>query len=149
MNLTKREESTITKAMNIIAEKGLSGETLTSSDATRKYLELKLAPEKAEQFLVLFLTNMHKVIACVVMFKGTIDGAAVYPREIVRAVIEHNAAAVILAHNHPSGDPEPSQADIAITKKIKAALNTIDVRVLDHIVVGRGSTVSLANRGLI
>ena len=83
------------------------------------------------------------------LFSGTIDGAAVYPREVVKRCLRHNAAAVIFAHNHPSGVAEPSQADIAITRRLAAALNTIDVRVLDHIVVGRNEAVSFAERGLM
>ena len=83
------------------------------------------------------------------LFRGTIDGAAVYPREVVKRALYHNAAAVIFAHNHPSGIAEPSQADIAITRKLKTAMQTIEIRVLDHLVIGAGEVVSFAERGLL
>ena len=100
-------------------------------------------------FTCLYLDNQHRVVKLEELFSGTIDGAAVYPREVVKRCLRHNAAAVIFAHNHPSGVAEPSQADIAITRRLAAALNTIDVRVLDHIVVGRNEAVSFAERGLM
>ena len=148
-NLTPTQQRAVNKALNIIAELRPVTKALTSSQSTKDYLQLQLAAEKSEVFAMIFLDNQHQTIAFEKIFFGTIDGAAVYPREIVRKVIEHNAAAVILTHNHPSGIPEPSQADIAITRKIKSALDTIDVRVLDHIVVGSQGTVSLAERGLM
>lgn len=106
---------------------------------------------EAERFVVVFLDNRHRVISCDVMFNGTVDGTSVYPREIVKAALSYNAAAVILAHNHPSGVAEPSQADERITKRLQSALELIDTRLLDHIIVGgnTGETVSLAARGLI
>lgn len=96
----------------------------------------------------MFLDNRHRVITFEEMFRGTIDGASVYPREVVKAALQHNAAAVIFAHNHPSGVAEPSQADQAITKRLIEALLLVDVRVLDHLVVGE-QVVSFAERGLI
>ncbi len=101
----------------------------------------------SEVFACLFLTNRHRVLALEELFRGTIDGAAVYPREVVRRCIAHNAAAVILAHNHPSGDPTPSDADRAITHRLRDALALVDVRVLDHLVVSDNDWVSLAERG--
>jgi DNA repair protein RadC len=98
---------------------------------------------------VLVLDTQHRLIRYEELFMGTIDAAAVYPREVVKAALHYNAAAVILAHNHPSGVAEPSQADISITDKIKRALDLVDVRLLDHFVVGDGSPVSLAERGLV
>jgi DNA repair protein RadC len=117
----------------------------------KQYLFLQLAEKKAEQFCCLFLDNRHRLIAFEVLFNGCIDGCSVHPREVVRAVLEHNAAAVILAHNHPSGDAEPSQADIKITKRLVDALALIDCRVLDHVTVGSTveGCVSFAERGLI
>ncbi len=148
--LSKTDKATIARAINIIAEKTLStGEALTSSEHTKTYLRLKLNSEPAECFMVLFLDNQHRMLAEEILFRGTIDGAAVYPREVMRSVFKHNAAAVIFAHNHPSGIAEPSQADITITRKLKTALDTIDVRVLDHFVVGNPEVVSFAERGLL
>lgn len=122
---------------------------LTSSSATRDYLRAKFRDCQSEIFSCLFLNNQHHVVKLEELFRGTIDGAAVYPREVVKRCLYHNAAAVILAHNHPSGVAEPSQADIAITNKLRMALQTIDVRVLDHLVIGNAMVVSFAERGLL
>lgn len=119
----------------------------TSPNDVKSYLTLQFADAVSESFRVLFLDSQHGLIACKELFKGTIDGAAVYPREVVRTAIELNAAAVILSHNHPSGVCEPSTADRHITKRITDALQLIDVRVLDHVVVGGADTVSFAERG--
>ena len=109
-----------------------------------------LAGRSYEMFGALFLDNRHRVIEFHELFRGTIDGASVYPREVVKQVLACNAAAVIFLHNHPSGEPEPSAADEQITYRLRDALCLIDVRVLDHIVVGSGGrTVSFAERGLI
>jgi len=98
-------------------------------------------------FACLFLDNRYRVLAFEELFRGSIGGASVHPREVVRRCIAHNAAAVILAHNHPSGTPEPSQADRTITLRLRDALGLVDVRVLDHIIVGDGAPISLAERG--
>ncbi|QIK38997.1 JAB domain-containing protein [Caldichromatium japonicum] len=124
-------------------------DVLTNPDATRDYLKLRLYGSPHEVFACLFLDNRHRVIRYEELFRGTIDGASVHPREVVRRVIETNAAAVILAHNHPSGMAEPSEADLAITRRLKEALALIDVRVLDHIIVGDGRGTSFAERGLL
>jgi DNA repair protein RadC len=124
-------------------------DVLSSPEATRDYLKLKLYGLPYEAFLGLFLDNRHRVIRIEELFRGTIDGASVHPREVVRKVIETNAAAVIFAHNHPSGVAEPSQADLRITQRLKDALALIEVRVLDHLIVGEGRGTSLAERGLI
>lgn len=124
-------------------------DVLTSSAATRNYLRTRFRHSQSEIFSCLFLNNQHHVVELEEMFHGTIDGAAVYPREVVKRCLYHNAAAVIFAHNHPSGVAEPSQADIAITRKLKSALQTIEVRVLDHLVIGDAEVVSLAERKLI
>lgn len=126
-----------------------SKDILTSSSATRDYLRAKFRDCQSEIFSCLFLNNQHHVVKLEELFRGTIDGAAVYPREVVKRCLHHNAAAVILAHNHPSGVAEPSQADIAITNKLCKALRTIDVRVLDHLVIGNSMVVSFAERGLL
>jgi DNA repair protein RadC len=100
-------------------------------------------------FCALFLDNRHRLIACDELFRGTIDGASVHPREVVRQALARNAAAVILAHNHPSGIAEPSQADELITLRLKDALGLVDIRVLDHLIVGDSRCVSLAERGVL
>ncbi|PCI97244.1 MAG: hypothetical protein COB14_09260 [Alphaproteobacteria bacterium] len=117
-------------------------------DATA-YLKLKFAGLEHESFRVMFLNNRHEMIALEELFRGTIDGAAVYPREVVKTTLKFNAAAVILAHNHPSGDVDPSQADKHITQRLVDALKLIDVRVLDHIVVGNNEAYSFAQHGLV
>ncbi len=124
-------------------------DVLSSSQATREYLRARFRYCKSEIFSCIFLTNQHHILRLDELFQGTIDGAAVYPREVVERCLAYNAAAVILAHNHPSGIAEPSQADIAITRKLRVALETIDVRVLDHLIVGSSQVVSLAERGLM
>ena len=126
-----------------------SRDILTSSAATRDYLRARFKNCESEVFSCLFLNNQHHVMELEELFRGTIDGAAVYPREVVKRALYHNAAAVIFAHNHPSGIAEPSQADIAITRKLKPAMQTIEVRVLDHLVIGAGEVVSFAERGLL
>ena len=123
------------------------GDALTDAATTKRYLQQRLRAYPYEVFACLFLDNKHRMIAFDELFRGTIDGANVYPREVVKQALAHNAAAVIFAHNHPSGVAEPSQADYSITKRLKSALDTVDIRVLDHIVVGDGETVSLAERG--
>jgi DNA repair protein RadC len=122
---------------------------LTSPDRTRAFLKARLRHQPHEVFACLFLDNRHRVISFEELFTGTIDGASVHPREVVRRTLRHNAAAVIFAHNHPSGIAEPSHADRAITSRLRDALNLIDVRVLDHFVVGDAEVVSFAERGLL
>ncbi len=102
-----------------------------------------------EIFCCLFLDTRHRVLAFEELFRGTLDGAAVYPREVVKKALAHNAAAVILAHNHPSGVAEPSRADEALTQRLKDALALVDIQVLDHLVVGDGDITSFAERGLL
>jgi DNA repair protein RadC len=124
-------------------------DSFTSPEHVRDYLQASLRDRQAEVFCVLFLDNRHRLISFEECFNGTIDGASVHPREIVRKAIHHNAAAVILAHNHPSGIAEPSQADISLTSRLKDALELVDVRVLDHFIVGDGMPISFSERGLI
>lgn len=125
------------------------GDALTNPDATRRYLAARLRDRPREVFACLFLDNRHRVLAYEELFFGTVDGAAVHPREVVKRTLEQNAAAVIFAHNHPSGVAEPSAADEQITRRLKEALALVDVRVLDHMVIGDGEITSLAERGLI
>ena len=115
----------------------------------KRYVTLKLAEREREVFAVLYLDNRHRLIKYEEMFFGTIDGASVHPREVVKCALQNNAAAVVFVHNHPSGVPEPSRADETITNRLKEALNVVDIRVLDHIVVGGTDTVSFAERGLV
>ncbi len=126
-----------------------AGDLLSSPELVRQYLSAQLRHQPREVFAVLFLDNQNRLITYEELFFGTIDGAAVYPREVVRRAMTHNAAALILAHNHPSGIAEPSQADQRITQRLQAALELIDVRILDHMVVGDLEVVSFAERGLI
>lgn len=132
-----------------LAEEAMRGEALVSSDATRRYLRARLRDRDHEIFACLFLDNRHRVLAFEELFRGTIDGASVYPREVVKAALRHNAAAVILAHNHPSGVAEPSRADTRLTERLRDALGLVDIRVLDHVIVGDGEPVSFAERGLV
>jgi len=125
------------------------GDALTSPQHTRNYLSARLREYPHEVFACLFLDNRHRVIEYEELFRGTIDGASIHPREVVRQAIVHNAAAIILAHNHPSGIAEPSQSDIHITQRLKEALALVDVRVIDHIIVGDGEITSLAEKGLL
>ena len=122
--------------------------SLTSPQASKDYVKLQLATYEHEVFACLFMDNRNRVITFEELFRGTIDGASVYPREVVKACMIHNAAAVIFAHNHPSGVAEPSHADEQITKRLKDASALIDVRVLDHLVVGE-DVISFAERGLL
>ena len=125
------------------------GDALTSPQATRAYLSAQLRGYSYEVFACLFLDNQHRVILLEEMFRGTIDGASVYPREVAKRALFHNAAAVIFAHNHPSGINEPSQADKHITEKLKQGLDLFDIRVLDHFIIGDGQPYSFAEHGLL
>ncbi|WP_273205320.1 RadC family protein [Marinobacter subterrani] len=136
-------------ARRVMDEPLRQGDPLRSPEDTRRFLTSRLGTYPHEVFAGLFLDNRHRVIQYRELFRGTIDGAAVYPREVVRQALEDNAAAVIFAHNHPSGVAEPSQADISLTRRLKEALGLVDIRVLDHMVVGHGEVISLAERGLM
>lgn len=124
-------------------------DALTSPQLTRDYLRACLRDEQREVFSCLFLDSQHRVIIFEPLFFGTLDAASVYPREVVKRALRHNAAALIFAHNHPSGVAEPSQADQRITQRLKEALALVDIRVLDHIVIGDVDVMSFAERGLI
>ena len=122
---------------------------LTNPEETRRYLTARLRAHPFEVFACLFLDNRHRVIAFEALFRGTVDGASVHPREVVRCALRHNAQAVILCHNHPSGEPEPSHADRILTDRLVAALSMVEVGVLDHLVIGDGACVSFSERGLL
>ena len=145
------DDAVIESALKILEKRityNTDSQALSSPADSRAYVKLQLAAYPHEVFACLFLDNRNRVIAFDKLFRGTIDGASVYPREVVKAALKHNAAAVIFAHNHPSGVAEPSAADEQITKRLKDALALIDVRVLDHLVVGE-DVISFAERGLL
>ena len=125
------------------------GEAIRSPSDTETFLQAKMRHLGHELFCCLYLDNRHRVLRFDEMFRGTIDGTSVYPREVVKEALRINAAAVILAHNHPSGVAEPSQADERITRRLKSALELVDIRLLDHLIIGDGRATSLAARGLI
>ncbi|TVS14527.1 MAG: JAB domain-containing protein [Gammaproteobacteria bacterium] len=133
----------------MLAEQVSRGTVISDPVAVRHYLLGTLRDLEHEIFGCLFLDSRHRVIRFERLFRGTIDGASVHPREVVRAALAANAAAVVLVHNHPSGVAEPSRADVRITGRLKSALDLIDVRVLDHLIVGDAEVVSLAERGLL
>jgi len=125
------------------------GEALNSPRDCADFLRARFARREHEVFSCLYLDNRHRVLAFEELFRGTLNGTAVYPREIIKRALEHNAAAVILVHNHPSGVAEPSRADELLTTRVREALQLVDVRLLDHLVVGDGEVVSFSERGLL
>jgi DNA repair protein RadC len=136
-------------ARRLLREEMTYGSALTSPEAVRDYLRLTLASLPHETFVVLFLDSQHRLLAADELFRGTLAQTSVYPREIVKAALAHNAAAVIFAHNHPSGVAEPSRADELLTQALKQALALVDIRTLDHFVVAGHRVVSFAERGLL
>ena len=147
--LLAEQESVVDLAVRVLENRVCTGEIMSSPEKVRSYLRLKLSHVPNEIFSVLFLTNRHTVIGYEELFQGTIDGASVHPRVVAQRCLQVNASAVIFAHNHPSGIAEPSKADEAITRRLVEALGLLDIRVLDHIVVGGAGEVSLAERGLV
>jgi DNA repair protein RadC len=142
-------EDVLARAQSLIAQRFRTGSpVLTSPARTREFLKLRLGAREHEVFCMLALDNRHRLIEFVELFRGTVDGASVHPREVVKEALRLNAAAVILAHNHPSGVSAPSQADELITQRLKEALALVDVRVLDHLVVGE-TIHSFAQAGLL
>lgn len=142
-------EVIVNLARNIVAEAFERPIKLTKPTDSSDYLVMQLAMEQREVFGVIFVDRQNQVLAFEKLFFGTVDATSVYPREVVKRCLQLNATAVILAHNHPSGHPEPSQADINITSALVKALKLIDVNVLDHIVIGGTNSVSFAERGMI
>lgn len=136
-------------ARRALAEQLKERAAFDSAAAVKDYLQLHLAARPHEVFAVLFLDAQHKLIALEELFRGTLTQTSVYPREVALRALHHHAAAVILAHNHPSGGVQPSRADEAITQNLKSALALIDVRVLDHVIVAPGQALSMAEKGLI
>ena len=142
-------EETLVAAHQAISKRFRRGAALNSPGLVREYLRISFASLEHEVFCVLLLDTRHRLLSFQRMFRGTIDGASVFPREVVKEVLKYNAAAVIFAHNHPSGVAEPSPADECITRRLKQALALIDVRVLDHFVIAGTTFVSMAERGLL
>ena len=145
---TDRENRLIARALRILDRRLVArGVMLTSPNEVVEYLKLRLGSRTEEVFGALFLDTKHRVLAFEELFYGSIDSAHVYPRVLVRRALVHNAGAVILTHNHPSGCAEPSQADRVLTARLREALELVDVRVLDHFIVGAGRPVSMAEYG--
>ena len=143
------DENIIAQALAILKSRMHTGPQLTSPSAVRDYLRLSIGALEYESFVAVFLDSQNRLISCEEMFRGTLTQASVYPREVVKAALKHNAAGVIFAHNHPSGTPEPSRADELLTQALKQALALVDVKVLDHFVVTLGGLTSFAERGLL
>ena len=139
----------VQQALDLLQCEVREANALASPDAVRDYLRLLLADRPHEVFAVVFLDAQHRVLDALEMFRGTLTQTTVYPREIVIEALARNAAAVILAHNHPSGHPEPSRADEVLTQTLKSALSMVDIRVLDHFIVTRSTLISFAERGLL
>ena len=139
----------ITAARACVARRMRRGASLTSPKAARDYLVLRFAELQHEVFCVIYLDSRHRVIECQDLFRGTIDGASVHPREVVKEALKRGAAACMLVHNHPSGVAEPSTADELITQRLRDALQLVDIRVIDHLVVSSGGVTSFAERGLL
>ena len=142
-------QAVIEMSRRALTEQMVARSALSSPRAVRDYLSLTLGANQHEAFIVLFLDAQHKLIAAEEMFRGTLTQTSVYPREIVKRALAHNAGAVVFAHNHPSGVAEPSQADRMLTESLKSALSLVDVAVLDHLIIAGRSTLSFAERGLL
>lgn len=144
-----REAKVLNQALQILERRFSRSNYLTGASDARDYLQLCFATETREVFGLVLLDNQHGVLKLEKLFYGTIDGATIYPREVVRTALEANASAVILVHNHPSGNPEPSTADRLITEKVVNALGLVDIRVLDHLIIAGTRIVSFAELGLL
>jgi len=143
-------DEVIAAAVQLLRERlPQAGDVMTSPGKVRTFLRFSLAHQEREQFIVIFLDNQNRVLDVDTVFMGTLNQTVVYSREVVKAALQRNAAGVILAHNHPSGMPEPSKMDEKLTQDLKAALATVDIRVLDHLVIGGEQIVSFAEKGLL
>lgn len=148
--LTVNETQLVHKALRVMEQRLFQrGPYLENAKDARHYLRLKLAGEKNEVFAVLFLDNKHRILAFESLFQGTVDSTTVHPRRVVQRALDHNSAAVILVHNHPSGCTEPSNKDMVLTHELKRLLEGIQVRVLDHFIVGEGEPYSFAEAGCL
>ena len=144
-----RAEEVLSQARRVLAQRVRRGATMSSPQAVKDYLLLEIGVLEHEVFCVLFLDAQHRIIELKQMFRGTVTQTSVYPREVVKAALACNSAAVVLAHNHPSGSVQPSRADEALTQTLRTALALVDVRVLDHVIVAPGQALSMAERGLV
>lgn len=146
--LSPAEQRTVRRALTLLeSQLREPGAAFTSTAAVRGWLRLQLAGQERELFMVLYLDNQHRLLTHETLFKGTISHTQVHPREVVKSALKHNAAAVVVAHNHPSGVAEASQADRQMTARLKQALDLVDIRLLDHLVVGSMDIISFAERG--
>lgn len=146
LNPTEKE-TVVALAMLVLAARHRRGSSLTCPNTTRAYLQLKCAEYRNEVFGCVFLDTRHRIVEHAELFQGTIDGATVHPRVVVQRALAVNAAAIVLFHNHPSGVAEPSQADRMLTRRLTDAMALVDIRILDHLVVGESESVSFAERG--
>src|ERR1051325_10713687 len=147
--LSQDAETVIAAAMRVLEQRARYGASLTAPNAVRDYLRLCLSGREHEAFICVWMDAQHRVIAFEELFRGTLTQTSVYPREVVKSALRHNAAAVIFAHNHPSGVAQPSQADELLTSNLKEALSLIEVRALDHFIVAGSQAISFAERGLL
>ena len=148
--MNQEEKTLIENAINILDGQLKTADFIAhDAEAVKQYLRLKLEPAEREVFAVLLLDNSHKLIRYIELFFGTIDQAAIYPREVAKEALVNNAAAIILAHNHPSGSAEASPADRQITRHIEKCASLFDIRLLDHLIVAKGKVISLAQQGLL
>jgi DNA repair protein RadC len=143
------QDQTIKRALRILDRRMRNTSALSSPSSVRDYLRILLHDRGHEVFVVVFMDAQHRVIASEELFRGTLTQTSVYPREVVKAALAHNAASIVFAHNHPSGVTEPSRADELLTQALKQALELVDVKVLDHFVIAGSGSVSFAERGLL
>jgi DNA repair protein RadC len=149
-DLAARERGVIDRALEIVGRcLRQPGVVMADPDAVKQYIRLHIGAEKAEVFCVMYLDSQNRMIAFERMFQGTLTQTSVYPREVALAALAHHASAVVLAHNHPSGTVQPSRADEVLTRNLKDTLALVDVRVLDHVIVGGDKALSMAERGLL
>ena len=146
---TTREIRILEQARDIISKYYQCGVQLSCPDDVRRCVMVELATLEHEEFGIILLNNQNQLLHRETLFRGTLNTVSVHPREVIKLVLKHNAAAAILVHNHPSGEPEPSRSDINLTKKLKGLLEMLDVRLLDHFIVAGAETVSMAERGLV
>ena len=144
-----RAEEVLSQARRVLSQRVRRGATMSSPQAVKDYLRVEIGALEHEVFCVLFLDAQHRLLACEELFRGTLTQTSVYPREVVLRALHHQAAAVVLAHNHPSGSVQPSRADEALTQTLKTTLALVDVRVLDHVIVAPGQALSMAEKGLV
>lgn len=147
--ITDPDDAVIEQAMAILDKRVRRGPVLTDQKTLGNYLKLQLQGHEREHFAAVFLNAKHHLLAYEVLFTGTLDGAEVHPREVVKQALRHNASAVVIAHNHPSGDPTPSTADRSMTTRLRDALRMVDIRLLDHFVISQGEPFSMASKGWV